>query len=239
MNQEIVLMYHAVVNSFSSVVPHREIGAAVYDVSVRDFAAQMKCLNDYQGNKLITVTFDDGEMNNFMSAYPILKQYSRRAYFFIIVNRVGQTGYMGWKELKELAKSGMTIGSHGLTHRRLTQFSDEELRHELVESKNILEKNLSQSIETISIPRGFFNKKVIESGWQAGYKKIFISESHYSGCISRVAVKGSWNLTRFQLALDGRRPLGESILKNFIDAGKYLLGDSGYDRLRSVLLKKS
>ena len=129
-----VLMYHGILSDPSSNIPtDRETGAELYDVSAKDFRTQMQWLKDkgftptifevvkqYNPNKPIIITFDDGELNNFQEALPVLRELGWKAYFFIIVKRIGKNGYMNWSELKALIASGMVVGSHGLTHEILT-----------------------------------------------------------------------------------------------------------------------
>jgi len=241
----LVLMYHGILSEDPNLIPFdRETGAELYDVSLKNFQAQMEWLkdHDYTVGKDVLITFDDGESNNYQYAFPVLKKFGYKAYFFIIVKRIGKNGYMDWRELKELHESGMVIGSHGLTHEILTNLLDSQMQEELSASKKNLEINLGIPIETISIPRGFCNDKVIESAYKQGYKTVFISERPSclkSECVSRIAVKSNWTLNRFDMALKGTTPLLEEIANIFIKILKTLLRESGYNWLRSVLIKST
>jgi len=250
----IILMYHGISSGQTITVPNdRETGAELYDVSLDDFKAQMQWLKDkgfapvlfdnFNVNKQanpVSITFDDGEMNNFQYALPVLKEHGCKAYFFIIVKRIGRKGYMGWGELKELHKSGMVIGSHGLSHEILTNLLDSQMEEELRASKQNLEINLGVPIETISIPRGFCNDKVIETAFKLGYKTVFISERPAqlkSGALSRIAIKSNWSLRRFDLALNGKTPVMEIIGNIIIKILKTLLRESGYNWVRGIIIK--
>jgi peptidoglycan/xylan/chitin deacetylase (PgdA/CDA1 family) len=248
-----VLMYHGILGPLPTIPPNRGTGAELYYITLDNFKAQMKWLKDngYAPTlfdntknllepKPVIITFDDGEMNNFQDALPVLNKFGWKAYFFIIIKRIGEEGYMGWKELKELHKAGMVIGSHGLTHEILTNLLDSQMEEELRASKQNLERNLGIAIDTISIPRGFCNDKIIETAYRLGYKTIFISERPAglkSGCLSRIAVKSNWSLNRFDLALKGKTPLAEQggdVIKKTL---KTLLRESGYNWVRNVLIK--
>src|ERR1035441_7662931 len=121
----------------------------------------------------------------------------------------------------------MVIGSHGLSHEILTNLLDSQVEEELKASKQNLERNLGVTIDTISIPRGFCNDKIIEAAYRLGYKTVFISQRPVglrSGCLSRIAVKSNWSLKRFDSALNGQTPLIEilggtviKILKTLLD----------------------
>ena len=234
----ITLMYHSITSQKASPVPpNREAGAEIYDVNADNFKAHLECIKSTNLNTVIT--FDDGEMNNYDAAFPLLKQFNFKAHFFVIVNRVGQKGYMGWTEIEELLKAGMKIGSHGLTHEILTNLLDSQMEEELRASKRTLEANLGITIEDLSIPRGFCNDKIIQMAYALGYKNIFISEKSYhikEKCIPRVAVKGNWSLKRLQQALAGKTPLKEHITNFFKKLAKTILRESGYNALRKFLV---
>ena len=247
-------MYHGVIAGAATIVQARESGATLYDLAVEKFKAQMEYLknNSYRVCKIddlnngktkkdVVLTFDDGELSNSQVALPILVQNNFPAYFFITTRRIGQQGYMGWKELMYLRDAGMVVGSHGLTHEILTTLNMQQLKEELSDSKKILEKELKIKVEYFSVPRGFYNEKIIQLAKEAGYKKIFVSDlnnDHEDYCIGRVAVKNFWSMSRFKVALDGEIPILElffNFLKNPI---KKFLGGKSYDRFRRILLKE-
>jgi peptidoglycan/xylan/chitin deacetylase (PgdA/CDA1 family) len=247
-------MYHGILSGTSPTVPAiRGAGAELYYITADSFNAQMKWLKDngytptlFDNTRVllqpkpVIITFDDGEMNNFQEALPVLNNFGWKAYFFVIIKRIGKDGYMGWKEIKELQRSGMIIGSHGLTHEILTNLLDSQMEEELRASKHNLEVNLGVPIDTISIPRGFCNDKIIETAYRLGYKTIFISERPAglkSGCLSRIAVKSDWSLTRFEMALKEKIPLKDRVAAGTIKVLKFILRESGYNWLRTVLIK--
>ncbi len=231
-------MYHGIVSALSVSPERREEGADIYDVKAGDFCAQMELLK--RQNDRAIITFDDGEMNNYEIALPILKELQLTAIFFIIVKRVGAQGYLGWEEIRKLIQAGMKVGSHGLTHEILTGLTDDQIKQELKASKMTLEANLGVPINDLSVPRGFCNDKIIQMAYAQGYKNVFISERPYhikSPCIARVAVKGNWSLRRFQQALMGETPLNEIVGNFFKKSAKTILGGDGYNYMRKVLIK--
>jgi len=230
-------MYHGVTSKNLKSPPHREAGAELYDVPVENFRTQINWLKNSKTQ--VILTFDDGEMNNYETALPILQGSGFKAYFFIIVKRIGQEGYMGWKELKSLADVGMTIGSHGLTHEVLTNLKDEQIMGELKASKSSLEINLRVPVNCFSVPRGFCNEKIIRMAHEAGYTEVFISEKPdflKSAVTPRVAVKSNWSLKRFQQALNNDVPMGEIIGDAFKNTAKIILRERGYNFLRRMLI---
>ena len=246
--QPVVLMYHGVIDSPGQVPADRETGAELYDLPLSKFKEQMEFLqaNNYSTGPIentpqVIITFDDGEMNNFQNAWPVLRGAKTPAYFFVTVTRVGQKGYMGWQQLLELRDTDMVIGSHGLNHSLMTELSTKQIQKELVESKAVLEKHLKIQVDYFSVPRGFYNAAVVEAARQAGYKKIFVSNAldpHDDFCVGRVAVKSDWTVSRFAQALKGEVPVSEKVGRSLKNGMKTVLGAKGYDQLRSFLLKK-
>jgi len=119
------------------------------------------------------ITFDDGFRNCLTNAVPILVDHGVSAAFFIPTRYIGTTverdseelsrfyGHTGrviefldWDEVRELARAGMTIGSHTVSHRILSELSDAEVEYELRASKETLEKELDAPCVHFCAPRG-------------------------------------------------------------------------------------
>ena len=248
--QPVILMYHGVITEWTALPEGREAGAELYAVTTTGFQDHLQWLkdNDYvvttqyapASNKNIVLTFDDGEMNNYDHALPLLRKYGFPAYFFLIAGRVGRPGYMGWDEIKAMRDAGMVIGSHGFSHEILTRLLDTQIEEELCASKRYLERNLGVPVDTVSIPRGFCNDKVIQMAYDAGYRAIFISQRPKNlrpDCFSRTAVKGNWTLKRFKQALDDKAPFNERAFVLCRDGIKKVFGDGMYDWVRKMLLR--
>ena len=110
-------------------------------------------------------------------------------------------------EIKILSESGVTIGSHGLTHRSLNKLSPAEIEEELVESKNKLEKLIGQPVRFLSYPKGKFNQVVINLVQKSGYKAAFsikqglVQQPSNKFVIKRVVVDRNQNMLIFKTRL--------------------------------------
>ena len=141
-----ILMYHDIVSGTPQ---------DIHDVSVQQFAAQMRWLADagYQvmtveawavaraSGTLVTadtvaITFDDGFEDNYTHAWPVLRSYGYPATIFLVTNalsgtsawregRLAQARMLSSQQVLEMADEGITYGSHTITHRRLTQLADQ------------------------------------------------------------------------------------------------------------------
>lgn len=122
------------------------------------------------------VTFDDGNLSDYLYALPVLQKAGLGAHFFITAGWTGQrAGYMGAVELRALDAAGMTIGAHGCTHKLLTACTDAELNTELVEAKERLEDILGCAVLTMSLPGGRASERVLRACRAAGYTAVFTS----------------------------------------------------------------
>lgn len=242
--QPIVLMYHGVPSAGCPAPPNREPGAELYDVGPDMFRRQMALIRERGGTvgplgdglapPSVILTFDDGERNN-RAAVPVLEEFGFRAYFFITAQRIGRPGYLDWPDLAALSDAGMIVGAHGLTHRILTTLDDDDLRREFTEPQRLLEERLGRPARDFSVPRGFYDQRVLAAAREAGYDFIFVSDRRSAGdaVIPRTAVKGSWTMERFAMALDGKVPAGERWRHSLLGAMKRILGGRLYDSLRT------
>ena len=231
--QQIVLMYHSI-----NAAACGEAGAGLYSVSQERFNEQLECIILQHRDAIIT--FDDGHESNYALAYPVLRKLGIKAYFFILVPKVGTPGYMSWEEIREMSDSGMIIGSHGMTHRILTLLTKEELDWEAAESKRIIEEDLGRPAHFFSIPRGFNSFRVEESIFAAGYRAVFTSNPNdrTNFRYGRIAVKGEWDLEYFKRVLAGEVPIREKSRKFIIEASKKVLGARRYDKVREIVLRQ-
>ena len=163
--------------------------AEEYSVSQQQFAEQMKFLRDqgytaislsemadaFSGKKAlptkpIVITFDDGYADNYLAGLPILEQYGMKATVFVIVGSVGQPEYLTWEQAAQLRLRGVEIGSHTMSHAALSDLDEQQRRHELVESKRILEGQLSTRVDFLAYPYGNFDAALYPLLEQAGYR---------------------------------------------------------------------
>lgn len=232
-------MYHSV-----GIPIDEEAGADLYCVGEERFREQMKFIASSGtvpcGDSPFTVTFDDGDITNYMVTYPILKYLGLKAYFFIIVSKVGTKGYMDWEQIKEIRDTGMVIGSHGMTHRSLTALEENELTFELRQSKRILEERLKQKIHYFSIPKGSCSKKIVEAIKKAGYVAAFSSQPKDTNgfTFGRIPVRQDWDLEYFKKVATNGLPLKDRAGALIKVTSKKILGVSSYEKIRAKILKK-
>ena len=214
-----VLMYHSISDDKSSL-----------SVSPSKFLEQMKFLRKsgynsinfnqiYEENrKPIIITFDDGYKDNLINALPILKEYNFISTCFVVSDFIGESnkwdekkrGYLykellTKKDLVEWLKHGMSIGSHGKTHKSLTKLDQKQIRSEIYNSKNEIQDYFGTAIDTFSYPFGQINKfsaDVVKEIYNFGVTTVrsrFNTIKHKAHYIPRVHMSN--DLTNFKIFL--------------------------------------
>lgn len=77
--------------------------------------------------KRVALTFDDGPSQWTPAVRELLREHEGRATFFLIGARVRERP----DEVRRIVEDGHEIGSHTLTHPRLTEIPDDEVRAEI------------------------------------------------------------------------------------------------------------
>lgn len=145
-----------------------------HTISPEEFCAAMEGRGELPENPLM-ITFDDGYLDNYTNAYPILKRYGFKAVIFVITSFMDQQlpGYFTWEQAKEMEKNGISIESHTVTHPSLTDISEENVRYELTESKKRIEEILKKKVSFVAYPTGTYNLHIAKLVKEAGYKGAF------------------------------------------------------------------
>lgn len=127
----------------------------------------------------IVITIDDGWRSTYTEAFPELQKRKFPFTVFIYPNIIGQTSNaLTWDQIRVMAKAGVDVQSHALTHPFLTRrrhqaMSDEAygtwLQRELAESRRILEKESGKKVQFLAYPYGDYDAYVSAAAEKAGY----------------------------------------------------------------------
>lgn len=126
----------------------------------------------------VVITIDDGYKSFYNIAFPILKQYGFTATLFIYTDFVGGGTALTWQQIQEIKDAGFEVGSHTVSHADLAVKKKSEseknyirrITHEIVHSKKILDKKLSQDTTIFAFPFGSSNQQVVNICKISGYK---------------------------------------------------------------------
>jgi peptidoglycan/xylan/chitin deacetylase (PgdA/CDA1 family) len=76
---------------------------------------------------------------------------------------------MTWDQVREMNRACIEIGSHTVTHPILPNVDDEQLRHELIDSRTKLEHELGRPVTLFCYPNGSYDERVEAAVRKAGY----------------------------------------------------------------------
>lgn len=167
-------------------------------VPPRRFAVQMRALQllGWQGlsmrdlepyllgektGKVFGITLDDGYLNNFDQALPILRRLGFTATAFIVSAQVGGTNLwdhphgapavplMDAEHLRAWMSAGMEIGAHTRNHVNLCRLDNAAARDEIAGCKRDLERLLGTEVRSFCYPYGEHRGEHADMVRQAGY----------------------------------------------------------------------
>ena len=125
--------------------------------------------------KPVILTFDDGYVDNYKNAYPILEKYNLKGTIFLISDFIGTyPNYMTWAQVDEMQQSGLIdFESHTLSHPELDKIPADQVWHQLDSSKKALEWRLGKPINFIAYPCGSYDEELERMTKEAGYRAAF------------------------------------------------------------------
>jgi peptidoglycan/xylan/chitin deacetylase (PgdA/CDA1 family) len=178
-------MYHDVVVD-PAASGFQGAGPDHYKVAVERFAGHLDAiescgvrptlLGEGATGVSVLLTFDDGGSSALTHTAPQLERHGWRGHFFVTTDRIGTAGFLDRDGLRALDDAGHVVGSHACSHRALTRLSDDEVRREWSESKNVLEEILGKPVTTASVPTGRYSARVGRAAAHAGYRHLFTCE---------------------------------------------------------------
>jgi peptidoglycan/xylan/chitin deacetylase (PgdA/CDA1 family) len=142
----------------------------------------------------VILTFDDGYQDAYSAVLPALRARGMRATFFLVTSLIGpdaahrvvrdeggvRRAYLVWPEVRALAAAGMEIGSHGVTHRRFADLDREQVRDEVVRSRQQLESVLRVPVEIFAYPYNSLRRWMLPVVREAGYRAAVAGSAHGS-----------------------------------------------------------
>lgn len=193
-----ILMYHYVSEPPEDADKYRK------DLSVtpQDFEQQMAFLaeNGYKSvdlydlslaitakkelpEKPVVITLDDGYLDNYENAFPILQNQGMAATFFIVTDFIDEEreGYLEWEMVKEMADAGMRIEPHSKTHPDLSGAEHEFVVYETLGSQEAIAAHIGYTPRYFCYPGGRYDEDTI----------TILEELDYWGALT--TADGSWH----------------------------------------------
>ncbi len=169
--------------------------------------------------KPVIITFDDGYQDTFDNAFPVLQQFGMRGVVFVlgdttIHSSIWDDGIvevlsplMSSDQVLTMQAAGFEIGSHSMTHKRLTELPDAVAWEEISRSKVMLEVLLNAPVRTFSYPYGLVNETIKSMVHDAGYAHgcgVFTGPPVFNSDqfeVRRMPVFGNTDVIKFALRM--------------------------------------
>ncbi|MBR4261583.1 MAG: polysaccharide deacetylase family protein [Clostridia bacterium] len=105
---------------------------------------------------VVLLSFDDGYLDNYENAFPIVKKYNIPINIFVIDDCVGSSGYFSWKQAKEMEESGLVhIYTHGKVHIPYGNESADTVKEYISYAHKHLEEELGhETLKVFAYPYG-------------------------------------------------------------------------------------
>ncbi|MEY9873645.1 peptidoglycan/xylan/chitin deacetylase (PgdA/CDA1 family) [Streptacidiphilus sp. MAP12-33] len=128
---------------------------------------------------LVGLTFDDGYADFPRQVLPLLRAHGFTATLYVVAGRMG--GHNVWDadaprkplvtidQVRQLAYAGVEIGSHGLSHCRMTGLPEDELAAETRRSREVLESVVGGPVTGFCYPYGAVDEAAEQAVAAAGY----------------------------------------------------------------------
>jgi peptidoglycan/xylan/chitin deacetylase (PgdA/CDA1 family) len=180
------------------------------NISIDVFAAQLQLLKEKshvvlpldevvrsirEGRELpercTVLTVDDAYVSFLTGAMPLLRRYGYPVTLFVSTGSVGRPGYLNWDQLRSLAREGVAMGNHTVSHpyllNRKTKENNWEWRQrvwrEIAEAQEKLERELGEAPSFFAYPYGEYAPEVVEIVREFGFPGALGQQSGvaYSG----------------------------------------------------------
>ncbi len=133
------------------------------------------------GARTAVITFDDGYLNFYENALPVLQQHGLTATVFVTSGYLGRAGdwetggeYPSWmlmtpQQVAQAHAAGIEIGGHSVNHLDLTQ-AGSRLQSDVTGNRQQLEDIIGAPVTEFAYPFGRYNRRVMAALTEAGFR---------------------------------------------------------------------
>lgn len=152
---------------------------------------------------VVVLTFDDGYLDQFLYAEPLLRKYGDSATFYIITGQVGKPNHVSWPELRTMRADGMDVAAHGVDHDDLSQMTAREQAYQVRTSVAKIRAFVGSPVTTYAYPSGRFDARTLTVVAQAGLSLAVTTDPGYvlppetRFEMWRVRVRAEWDAAAF------------------------------------------
>lgn len=139
----------------------------------------------------VVLTFDDADTSFLEYAMPVLEELDFPSVVFAVAGQLGQRAdwvkdsrnaipLMSGQQLRSLPAHRVEIGSHSMSHRKLTELTELQAFFEMRDSRAMLEDVLGRPIRSFAYPHGRYDATVMSLACTAGYIDAYSTDGQRS-----------------------------------------------------------
>ncbi len=167
----------------------------------------------------VALTFDDGYLDFYQRAWPILRDRNLPATVFLITSALDGGSHdgrpcMNWSNVGEIHHEGITCGAHTATHPNLAQMSQQRGEQEILDSKSAIEDHLGEPVEQFCYPYGD----------STGPLRQFVGEHFEIGCATELDYLSSRSTREHLERLDAYYLQGRPVDRLFARSSRSYIG---------------
>ena len=155
--------------------------------------------------KPVMLTFDDGDLDQYETALPILDKLGFKGAFFIMTVAIGRHGkqpYMDKAQIKDLSDRGHTIGAHTWDHHNVKKYAGNDWKIQIEEPKAKLEEIIGKPVKYFAYPFGLWSPAVLPEIQKRGYVAAFTLADKRNPdmplyTVRRIIAGGQWKAKTF------------------------------------------
>lgn len=163
-------------------------------------------------NKPVFLTFDDGDLDQYENALPVLDKHKFKAMFGIMTVAIGRRGkqpYMDKTQIKDLADRGHEVSCHTWDHHNTKKYTATDWVTQAVEPKKKLEDITGKPVKYFVYPFGLWNHEAAAELQKLGYLASFQlsekkrDEQYPLQSVRRIIASGYWSPKTLHNAMVG------------------------------------
>lgn len=122
-------------------------------VTARDVVRQLRLRVPFPPRRFV-ISIDDGALDGYTQAAPILEELGMHATFFVNPGRMWMRSRMDWHQLRKLAAAGHEVANHTYRHADLTALSGVILQRRIERAQDLIEEHVGERPLTLCYPYG-------------------------------------------------------------------------------------
>ena len=233
MNKTRIMMYHMIAEQLPGKKKSGlRVSPEMFEKHLEYFSnngwrfIKMSELDSYKNeDRVVAITFDDGYLDNYTKALPLLKKYNACATLYLVIDRHNNdwsvkknpkhnSGALASEEklndghIQEMLDSGIfELGGHTISHPYLPNTSFKDKKHEMIECKKILESKFNTTVSSFAYPFGVYGDEDIDIIKTSNYESAVttdegVAESNSIFQLKRIKASGKDNFFAFKLRVN-------------------------------------